>query len=674
MRRFAPLLVVVACSAGSSRDAVTSHEPRVPQVAAPVHAVSIAKGVPHGGQIQTVAVTERGDAALTADSINGLRLWPALDGSRPPIPLAVPSHPEQLAIGHAGRDLLAVILDTAGGVTLIRVGLDGTVRTQAQLPGGPTYAEVAMLDDGLVARTVDHALEWYASDGTLRGRVEVAHGERVTDLASRRGRAAAVIATSEGTDLRWLSFGEKLRFDGTLRLPLTPRDNLLALAPTRRRIAFVDSHDAGVHVYDIDLLPIPVKGAHVSTNITHHTLGFVDDSRVAIVGHDISWWTQEQTAATDPWDTPSVKGSVALTATAASIGDDTVATPYHGSLALTRSMKTSYLGWSDIGNGVVQPIADHLVLTFNASRFAWLDNDLNLVRSLNLHDNRRPGDPWMYGTPIGPRHLLTQTHRDAKSVVELLDVDKRDAPVKIGEFAALERNEFSNGVLAIVDSGTLRRFRIDLETSAVEEITPPIRIAPLQVSALRAFDPAKADGIAAIVYGWDSDHAHYGSLTVYRQVGAKITKEKVRRFEGQIQGSDADGTMYVLASTKGGRELHVMRGSTIVRKAALTGHGTASVFNPDATLFASRENVDVVVHDATGKERWRKQMWGVSALTFTSDSKRLVAAAPGGYVALDAATGEQVSRECGWNFGLHDAAPEVAALGFAPVCEDPLVQ
>src|SRR6187455_2402309 len=53
---------------------------------------------PTGGTIAALAVTPDGTAEVTADELGGVRLWPALDGSREPRVVVVPE-PHALAIG-----------------------------------------------------------------------------------------------------------------------------------------------------------------------------------------------------------------------------------------------------------------------------------------------------------------------------------------------------------------------------------------------------------------------------------------------------------------------------------------------------------------------------------------------------------------------------------------------
>src|ERR1041385_5487789 len=168
MRRFAPQLLpfvalgcaaCAACNPGESPAIASASSPTAPAIPAGITAPPIAKGIPHGGMINEIAITESADAALTVDNMGNVRLWPTLDGTRPPVPVNA-NAPKQLALAHAGHDLLAVILDDAGTVHALRLGLDGSVHGRASLPG--PYVQALALESGILVRTADHAIEWYA--------------------------------------------------------------------------------------------------------------------------------------------------------------------------------------------------------------------------------------------------------------------------------------------------------------------------------------------------------------------------------------------------------------------------------------------------------------------------------------------------------------------------------
>ena len=88
-----------------------------------------------------MAITEAGDAAITADVGGGWRLWPTLDGTRPPVVLDAAA-PEGMALGCDGDGLVAGVLDKAGAIELIRMTRDGAVLGRARLPAEPGFDDL----------------------------------------------------------------------------------------------------------------------------------------------------------------------------------------------------------------------------------------------------------------------------------------------------------------------------------------------------------------------------------------------------------------------------------------------------------------------------------------------------------------------------------------------------
>src|SRR5262245_38982937 len=115
------LALVLAAACGTPDEPIAVPAAAVAPAPAAPKPDPVVKGVPHGGHILQVAITENADAALTFDNIGGVRLWPALDGSRTPVPVSMVA-PDHLALAHAGRDLFAAILDDAGSLRLMRLG------------------------------------------------------------------------------------------------------------------------------------------------------------------------------------------------------------------------------------------------------------------------------------------------------------------------------------------------------------------------------------------------------------------------------------------------------------------------------------------------------------------------------------------------------------------------
>lgn len=674
MRRLAPLLLMAAC--GDVASPAPTVRARTPSPGAHVDRVAvgvpIAKGVPHGGQIREIAATEEGDAAITVDELDAVRLWPALDGSRAPVPVSLSSPPSQLALFHDGRDLVAVTRDVAGSVSLVRLGLDGSVRGRVQVAGDASYEQIVAVGDQVLARTSDHAIELYDADGTLRGRAIAGHGQRVTDLAARNGRAVAIIATSDGASMRWLGIGTRLRWESAIRLPLTPRDGMFAIAPNKRRIAYVDNEVTGLHVLDVDMLPVIVPGPAITPHGLQHDVGFVDDDTVVVAGSPNMWWKKSAPPppAPDPW-------AVAASGSLTSVGSGTASTaivdgkvigPYNVSLVIGDGKATRYLGWQSAPVSGFVAQGSHLVMNWGA-RITWLDENLALARTINLQENRQPTDPWRGGVAVGSHHVVTQKHVNGTFVIELLDVDKPDTPTLVGRFTAYDRHEVVDGMLAVFAGRTVRRFRLDLDATTATELLPALEVPVDQTSWLRLFDPEKSGELVAVAAGWDRNYL--GVLYAFRQSGRKITRTRTRPFEMTYVTSDASGRVVVVDHTT--TDLVVMRGAEIEHRIDMPPGVMPVAVDRAGTRFALRDQQELVLVDGAGKELWRKMIWGMSTFAFFANDKRLAVAAPGGFIALDVATGEQVARECGWGFGLHETAPESSGQGSATVCEDPIV-
>src|SRR5262245_9986323 len=89
------LLALVACGPSEGPFARAAEIPiagapaaaatRGPEDATAPTVQPIANGVPHGAQIAAVAITDQADAAVTIDQLDGVRLWPTLDGTREPL-------------------------------------------------------------------------------------------------------------------------------------------------------------------------------------------------------------------------------------------------------------------------------------------------------------------------------------------------------------------------------------------------------------------------------------------------------------------------------------------------------------------------------------------------------------------------------------------------------------
>ncbi|HEY5927538.1 MAG TPA: hypothetical protein VIV11_37900 [Kofleriaceae bacterium] len=640
--------------------------PAAPVPPAPPKPDPIVKGVPHGGHIDKVATTENADAALTFDTAGGVRLWPALDGSRTPVPVSVVA-PEQVGLAHAGRDLLATILDEAGSVRLMRLGRDGSVRGNVQLPADVPYQQVIALDEGALVRSEDQTIEWFSPDGISRGKLVAEPGRRIQAIAARRGRAVAVISGGDKHELRWLlMLASNLTWGASVTLPKPVKSDLIALSPSHRRLAIIDDK-ATVNVYELGLVPtqlgITMFGGDASE------IGFIDEDRVAIMGRSVLWWVMPQKKpANDPWATaapsmPTPASSHMMFGGAAA--DDVAVLGFGAALALIDKDKTRYLGYKEHGVGAVGAAKDSLWVMMSGSHIVWLDDKLAVKRDIELRKDQ--SGPWINATPVGDRHIITQTPSDTQYRIELVDLETPDKPVPIGTFSRVGRIELSQetGLLGISAGRKIHRFKVDLATNQLTKLEP-IRTQP-SITSLRLLDPETADGITAITVGWYHEFDEHYTLTVHR---AKGKPTRIRPFKGRLIDIDARGNVYTID----GKELVVHHGDKKVSTLKLDEYfGSVVGIGADGTRIAMQTGHEIVMRDATGAEQWRKPLWGTNQLVFTNDGKYLAVRANGGLVMLDAATGERTAMECGWSFGLTSTPPPTNALASAPVCEDPML-
>ncbi len=235
------------------------------------HASLGAVAIAHFGELHAVAITDEGDAALTANTSGGLVLWPALRGKREPIALAFAVPARQIAIGHGRQGYVAAVIDTAGGVELLAVADDGTIGEHAQLPIDPPATQVlACRGDVLVVRA-DQSITRVDAGGRVLGRIASDPGTQLAAVAMRRGRAAAVLV--ESPVLRWIDLDRGLAWGKTVTLPLALAGPL-ALAPGGSRLAGFGVDSATV----IDLQPAPhVVGCRIVPAGPGGELGFLDD-------------------------------------------------------------------------------------------------------------------------------------------------------------------------------------------------------------------------------------------------------------------------------------------------------------------------------------------------------------------------------------------------------------
>lgn len=237
-------MMLVGCKREATRhpdadNSVSDANPRDPKVEPEGEPIVFAStGVPHGGAISLVVLDPFGRGALTRDLVGGLRLWPALDGSREP--LVVPVRDPRamtLASDDAGGWTLA-LLDAAGGARIVGVDASGKMQPLANLPPTELIGDMAVLPGGkrIVAVGSDHVL-----------RLLDQHGKELARLDQPGLRPASLRATAESGEGGWhmvaVTAGEFDAKQGRFAVELLPLEldgDRIALGKGRQTI-YLDS-------------------------------------------------------------------------------------------------------------------------------------------------------------------------------------------------------------------------------------------------------------------------------------------------------------------------------------------------------------------------------------------------------------------------------------------------
>jgi len=696
--RTSALAIVLVCAACNA-DPVPPARAAPTLRATPVTPESPPIGVPHGGSIQRVAITEQADAAISLDSLGSLRLWPALDGTREPIAIEQPNA-RAIAIAPAGRDLLVAILDVSGSVRLLRYTREGRARGSAQVPGDAVIEDLVAIEGGVLVARGDRSIERYDAGGGLHGRIALEPGEELRALATRRGGAAALIghpvvkppappielgdlvekphapvrAVGNAEALRWIELADGLQWGSRVTVPADLQLDQLAISPSHHRFATVSQDTFVLHVFDgTTATATPVEG-YEPTRVFGTAMaspGFLDDDHVARVASTIEWWVASTAdpMTKDPWKVYA-GSTTPVTNECSAIGDGLVVSGYGANLALQSMSETRFLGWRDPADGVVATnILASLTLDVG-QRLLTLDRRLERTSEIAFADHgyAKPSHLWW----LDANHAVTAQTPPYQGVerrrqdLTLVDLRSKDVRVALGSYTYIQRVEWDAELhtLAVVADGAIMRFHVDPAANTLAEL--PVIKVPSSFENVRLLDPKRADGANLVVIRVDGET---GDRRAYWITDSPTTNYGLPTKEGTllvgfVAGISPTGALYIRGDS----------GLVMTRKGQkkLYPHLVADWISADRSgeRLLGLHQGQITLFDPAGTERWHQIVWGAQRAMFSPDGTQVVIQTPGGIVALDAATGARTAMVCGFSFGLMTNAPELRALDVEPVCED----
>jgi hypothetical protein len=663
--------------------------PPVTKAALPVPEKA-AVGVPHGGPITHVAMTEKADAAVTVDNLGGLRLWPSLDGKREPVPFTV-NGAEALAITHAGDELLVGVVDQAGAGHLVRFSPGGVQRGKIQLPGDVAIDQIAAIDGGMLVVRGDQSIERYDATGKLRGRIAADPSTSFGTLAVRHGIAAVMLVGHETTigpatlqvvkhrkqppqlvlvehasALRWITLGEGLAWGATIEMPKNIDPHALAISPSHKRVLLAELSNQ-VDLFDVGATGLTEVASDGVITTQAGAIGLVDEDHAVAVAFSAVHWLVAKTAKKpdiDPWKIETSPTAESVNDQVYAIGDGMFVSALGPNLVKQDLHDTTYLGWSDVASGNVIVSGVGVGLEPGNGHMVWLDR--NLQRENEVDVAELGYGPLMRTWWLDSNHaVLERRGKNDTSEVFLVDVRHHEVDVALGSFRYIQQISYAEdvGMISIVIAGEIHRFKVDLEYDKTTAL--PTLLGNVQTQWFRLLDPARANGLIAIGVGYDDMGMR---VTSWHDAQAKTiqgAKSKTPLLGAPI-GIDASGMIF----QRGGDNVTGVRDGKAVLHFPTGDLLELLVSNAAGDRLAGIHGAELAVYDPNGGLKWRQNVWGAQAMLFTRDGTRLVVRTTGGLLMLDAATGERLAAACGFTFGIMTKTPAATALNTRPVCED----
>jgi hypothetical protein len=669
MNRFAVLFLLTACGSGSA-----PHAGRVENRAHPL-AAPLARTGRHASNIDLVAASEDGTAAVSQDIRGGTRLWPTLDGVREPVVVPM-NRARELHLARTESGFVIAGSDDAGGIEIVAVAGSGRVQARTHLAPEPRYEAVRTRGGELLALKADQVIEIIEPSGHVRARLTAPAGERVGGIVTRGDRALALFEDAGSIRGAWIAdatWGPSITAvtlpigeDGRRRTPLhagaalSPSGSRLAV-PLDRGAAVIDLQAATAETFDVfaervDLsddvtlvalqqgafqvqdLRAPAGASSTSVGVSPVSIG---RRILSGAGDQLELCTPEYTRVTPHGVGPRV---------------DVERVP----------AAKQYLGYR-IGSLVGARIAaSGLTVSAGTQDLVELASD--------LHTNRRTALPTdsrtlMDTIRLDARYVLASHAYNATSFAASVLDTATGVTLEIVSTPMLTpmlRYEPSTELLAVGDASSAYLVRRELATSKFETW---FRVGS-EGADLRVLDPAKTDGVIAVVLHEDAEPKRTRVERIRENqlvVGVPIIGLETS-YAGTPLGIDARGRTYVadgdaLVAWDGDRELARIPG-VVAGEPPSKPHVVAA---GDYIALVQGDRLSLFEDDGT--PRWDIDAPGLHDVGWMHGE--LVANFESGLAKLALDDGNITDATCGWAFGLSDTQGRPVAGEGESICEAP---
>ena len=674
-RTWAVLVIAAACGSAKTptgKVVVAKAAPADAAVAAPVRNGPTMVGhpdtrskieSPHGGPIAMVAETPDGTAAITSDELGGMRLWPALDGTREPCVVDL-SPPRDLAIARHRDGFLVATIDAAQGLALTVLDDQGRTLRHATIAGDAGFIGMDMTDLGVLAWSDDQTIALYGFEGELLGRVGTEPGQRLANIAARGHFAVAEVDVVAGEGpptriVRPLLLQPKLAWDKAIDVGGDPM-GAIAISGTGKRLAVAvgflgDKKSQAIRVIE------PQTGRTIATQYIDMSVefGFSDDNHLAAaVGNGVTWIDLTKKA-----QLPTL-GSMATPKSMFATGDGVALTAQGGELLVAKPDDPKYLGYQLESPQVATSGPNGNLVIGVGVEFAQIDSTLALVTAPtpSFPANSRVSELQWIG---GDDYVANVANADGSTEVMIVASDGR-APVALRAAPSVTRSvrplhyEPSTHLLTVSfgDSPTVDRW-IPAQRR-IEKIAAVSRGKGFQQRELLPISPALAGGAEIVEVSLDEKTTvAWTDATMKKQIATMpITSFVTADAAGHVYAWMVDAATAQLALSV------LVPGKQI---ATLPHDGTVTLWpDPKGTRVLELGASGAALYRVDGTLVWKLPMVGASEAVWSGDSAIAIVTASG-VARLDAATGVVTATRCGWRFGLTaESHPQPARL--EPVC------
>lgn len=640
--RAAPAIALDAGRAASTLVATSSRRTRIE--------------APHGGTIAALAITHDGRSVLSEDTLGGIRLWPALDGSLEPRVVDLPAS-RALAIGPDARGFVVGMLDDSGGVGVAVVDRDGIVLQRAAIAGDPPYVAIAMSSHGLVALRSDQELHRIADDGAIVGRLVSDPGVRVTGLAVSGARAIAQLEGSGTPHARWIEL-PALAWGATVTVPAGE----LSLSPSGKRLLVVARASGQVAVLDAS------SGAVLGQDtIAGSAFALVDDQSLAILNStlEIRPVTRMQGKPSAPRTALPLPVTPAMRSVFA-IGGGRAIFAVQAELALgAPGQPVQYLGYELVAGHLASTAPGGLAFAHGA-RAVQLDAQLAatpLELALPAQHASIAALRWLGGS----QWLVEAVGNDGAISIDVVDTatKRRSSVARALPSTHVLAYEPSTRLATIsLGQGIDAVLRFDPAKGTMTTIAKVKRGSTYERASLVPVAPALANGAQLVVVRMDEQ------LSVrWLRDPSRLDAGPATRLGGSLAAVDAAGRVHVWEPSQDPRNRLTI---ATYRDGARVGELPTDEVRrlwPDRAgnrLAQASQRVLALVDRASGKRLWAKTAQGVVEVLWLDDGSVGVVSL-GGVARLDAATGDVLAARCGWRLAL-STTPKQPATPFAPLC------